>query len=919
MGRQVTSSSVDLVEAPAAVFVGREAEVAALRAAFETASTGRAQTVVVEGEAGIGKTTLVEHFVGGLTGVRVLRCAGDESEAHVPFALADQLLRSAGDASGSLDATQHVPVGMELLELMAAAPEPTVVVIDEGHLVDAESLRAMLFATRRLGGLRVLVLLIIRGEIAEVLPEGWAKLATEPTGGTLAVMPLEPRQVSALGAALGVVMTPGAAQRLWEHTNGNPLHTRAVLDDLPDADLWQHEHRVLPVPRSYAQLVRRQLRRCSPEVTEAIEAASVLGVRAPVRAVLALSGLALETIDDATASGIVRLDDGPLGTHVTFAHPLARAAIYEALPQARRSALHAAAATLEEDPAVAIRHRVEAATVADQALVTELEEQARFEMANGRWGVAVSNLLAASRLATRQADRDRLALDALEAMMYSGDGAAARRLAEQMTFGEGPRRDSVLAYLAMFAGDLTAAQRMLRRAWDRRGLAADDRLSATIAQRSAFLATARLRGGEAIDWVARATALDPGDPASGLLLAPSLALGASFVGRRADAHAALDRWLEDPAAPRPGAGFVLLAIKGNLLLAEGDLAAAGQAFETSARESLSEGLLVVSAMSLSGLTRVGYLSGDWDGAVVAAERAIALAVESDDRWVIAQARWSASVVHAARGEWTAAESHVRAIREQAPTFERHKAMESMAAAALAAARERPADVLDAVAAIEAMRPAEGVDDPAFFQWHHLKGYALVDLGRHDAADAFLTETFALAKARANPLLEARITHARAKLEFARHRPDAAVERFEEALALVERLGMPYELALIELNLGQVLRRLGGRRAAAATLMSAHGRLGALGARPALDRCETELAACGLSPAARKGRDYSALTPQEVAVSRLVISGMTNREVSDQLMLSTKTIEFHLSNVYTKLGVRSRSELRARARANELAL
>ena len=131
--------------------------------------------------------------------------------------------------------------------------------------------------------------------------------------------------------------------------------------------------------------------------------------------------------------------------------------------------------------------------------------------------------------------------------------------------------------------------------------------------------------------------------------------------------------------------------------------------------------------------------------------------------------------------------------------------------------------------------------------------------------------------------------------------------------------MPYEQALIELSQGQVLRRSGERRAAAATLLAAQRRLSGLGAQPALQRCETELAACGLAPAARKTRDYTTLTPQELAVARLVVSGMTNREVSEQLMLSTKTVEFHLSHVYAKLGMRTRSELRARARANELSL
>ena len=176
-----------------------------------------------------------------------------------------------------------------------------------------------------------------------------------------------------------------------------------------------------------------------------------------------------------------------------------------------------------------------------------------------------------------------------------------------------------------------------------------------------------------------------------------------------------------------------------------------------------------------------------------------------------------------------------------------------------------------------------------------------------------------ATARGNPLLAARLAHARGRLEFARHDVNRATASLRKAHAQIETLDMPYEQALIELSQGQVLRRSGERRAAAETLLAAHGRFSHLGAQSALDCCETELAACGLAPAARKTRDYTTLTPQELAVARLVVSGMTNREVSEQLMVSTKTVEFHLSHVYTKLGVRTRSELRARARANKLAL
>jgi DNA-binding CsgD family transcriptional regulator len=905
--------------AATAVFVNRTSELEALHAAFAEASSGRAQTLIVEGEAGFGKTALIERFLSGLPEARLLRAGGDESETHVPFAVADQLRRAARPGGAAPASPQHVRVGLELLELIGAEADagPCIVLVDDAHLSDVESLRAILFAARRLAASRVLLLVVVRGDAGEALPEGWRKLAR----GVVTVGPLAPGHLSELGSALGVPMSPDAAGRLWEHTGGSPLHARAVLRELPDDAAWPHEQRPLPVPSSYAQLVRRRLERCPADVVALVEAAAVLGGRAPLRPVVALARVPapLDALDDAIASGLVRLQDRGRGPYLEFSHPLARAAIYDGLPHARRRALNLAAAGIADDAGAALRHRVEAATAGDDALLRDLEAHAHAEMARGAWSSAVSSLVAGSRLAERAADRERLVLEAIEALLYAGDGAAARRLAERARFADGPRRDSVLAYLAMFAGDLAAAQRRLSRAWDRRDRGGDDRLSATIAQRSALLATSRLRGREALEWVRRATGLAPDDPAVGLLVAPSLALGMSFTGRPRDAHAALDRWLDDAAAPRRATGFVLLALKGFLLLADGDLGAARAAFEASAAESLERGLLVVAALSLSGLTRAQFLAGDWDGAVVSGERSIALGVESEDRWIIGQAHWSASWVPAARGDWAAAEGHVRAIHDQAPRFERHVAAAAIAAAGLATARERPAEALRALAALERMAEADGVDDPAFLPWHHLKAQALVDAGELDRAERCLASAAALAAERGNPLLGARLARVRGRLALARGDLAGAAGALGEAHARVAPLAMPYEQALVELAQGQVLRRRGERRAAAAALMAAHGRLAAVQARPALERCEKELAGCGLAPARRPSRDYAALTAQELAVTRLVVAGLTNREVAEELMVSTKTVEFHLGNAYMKLGVRSRSELRARARANELPL
>jgi DNA-binding CsgD family transcriptional regulator len=903
------------------VFVGRQTEVRALNDAFADASAGRSQVLLVEGEPGIGKTTLVERFLADLPPTLIMRASGDEAEADVPFAMLDQLLRSAGGDSNALRADGHVAVGLDLLERITSGPEDdraAVVIVDDAHLTDAMSLRTLLFAARRLVGSRALVVLITS---EAGLSTGWRKLAAGSTGSTLSVGPLEPPQISELGLALGVPMTADAAGRLWEHTGGNPLYAHAVLRELPADSSWQYEPRLLPVPDSYAQLVRRELDRCAPDVLALIEAAAVLGVRAPLHAVIELTGLddPLEAVDGAVETGVVRLQARAGTSVVEFSHPLARAAIYEGLPQSRRSRLNTSAARIVSDPGSALRHRVEAATIANRGLLAELEEHARGEIARGAWSSAVTSLIAASRLTPVPADRERLALEAIQAMLYAGDGAAARRLAEQTGFADGPRRDSVLAYLAAFADDMEAAEQMLTRAWERRALADDTGLSATIAQRSAFLATARLRGHEAIRWARRAEALAPDDPATGLLIAPSLALGFSFTGSPQAAHAALDRWLDDPSAPRHGAGFVLLALKGHLLLADGDLGAARAAFKTSAAESRERGLLVVAALSLAGLTRAEYLAGSWDSAVVASEQALALAVESEDRWVIAKAHWSACEVPLARGDWPVAEAHVRAIQEQAPKFERHLAAQAIASAVLAAAQGHPEAALLALAPLDAIEPREGVEDQTFLPWHHIKAQALVDAGELEAAAQFMRSVDTPTSVGRNPLLAARLAHARGMLDFAGQRTERALTSLRGAIATIEPLGMPYEQGLIELSHGRVLRRVGERRAASTALLAAHKRFAELGAQQALQRCETELAACGLAPATRKSRDYTALTPQELAVARLVVSGMTNREVSNELMLSTKTVEFHLGHVYAKLGVRTRSALRARARASELTL
>ena len=173
-------------------------------------------------------------------------------------------------------------------------------------------------------------------------------------------------------------LTAGAAERLIEHTGGNPLHLRAVLRELPATGSWLYDDRALPVPRPYAHLVDAQLRRCPPDVVTLLDAVAVLGVRAPAHAALPLAALAdpLPTVDRAASTGLLRVAERDDGTWLEFTHPLTRAAVHEAMPHARRSQLHGAAATLALSPDAALHHRVEAHTGADEDLRAELEHAA---------------------------------------------------------------------------------------------------------------------------------------------------------------------------------------------------------------------------------------------------------------------------------------------------------------------------------------------------------------------------------------------------------------------------------------------------------------------------------------------------------------------------------------------------------------
>jgi DNA-binding CsgD family transcriptional regulator len=213
---------------------------------------------------------------------------------------------------------------------------------------------------------------------------------------------------------------------------------------------------------------------------------------------------------------------------------------------------------------------------------------------------------------------------------------------------------------------------------------------------------------------------------------------------------------------------------------------------------------------------------------------------------------------------------------------------------------------------EAERLASGTrgaaHEPGILAWPVHFAAALVEVGRFDDAASELAGLEEVARDRGRRSRLAGLARVRGELAAARRELGAARAGFDEALDLGEPSADALERAMAHAAYGRFLRRRGERRSAAAQLQAARDSFLRLAAAPFLERCDTELIACGLVPGpSSKDRGVS-LTPQERVVARLVCLGRTNQEVADELVLSVKTVGYHLGNVYTKLDVHSRTQL-----------
>ncbi len=902
--------------------VGRAAELARLVAAFGDAGTPGLRVVLVVGEPGMGKTHLVRHAL-GRCGAPAVVAEGDPAETDLDYGVLDQLVRRSPLDGSAVDdlvpraGTDPLVAGAALMRFVdgLALDRPLVVVVDDAHWADRPSLDAMTFAARRLRADQVVLCLTCRPEGVDRLPPGMARLV-EPAG-RLELAALDAAAVGELAArAKGGPIPAAAAERLRAHTGGNPLHVTTLLRELAPGALVTGAH--LPAPRSYATLVLGRLAACGAGARRLVEALAVLDRRPALTTVMAVAGLdpasddGIAALDDALGDDMVGLVEQPGERSLVFAHPLIGAAVLGDLSAARRQALHRAAGAIVPG-AAGMRHRLAGCAAHDAGLAADASEVAAAEEARGAYGSAARLWIEVARVDPDAARRDDARLRAVDDHLLAGDlAAAARHRPEVEAAADGPRRSFLLGRLAYVLGPRADAEALLDEAWRQQsagGGPADPELAGRVAALRATTAVDRADGTAGLLWSRRALALAAeaaADCSPGHMLAMSCALVGQLATGIEELSAALD-----PPPSSPAALTDRLLGRGVLRLWAHDLAGATE--DLSACLALgASGVFVTRETARYFLAEVHHRAGRWDDAVVTAETAASIADETEQVWMAAFPHAVAVLPLAARGEWERAADHLAAARAAAAATAGGAAglWAGLAALRLAESQGDPAAVVAAGEALGGVpvrrRPRL---DEGILPWRATFVEGLAGVGRLDDARTVAAWLAADAESSASPLVQAESARAQVAVLAAEGEPGRAAERAGRALTPgsgVEHAG-PFARAQLELAGARAWRASGDHEAAARVLGDALGRFEALRAAPWVGAVETALAALGRrhSPRREPGGD---LTPQERAVAHVVARGASNREAADELFIGVKTVEHHLSRIYAKLGVRSRTQL-----------
>jgi ATP/maltotriose-dependent transcriptional regulator MalT len=903
---------------------GRRAECQALDRLIADVRAGQSRVLIIRGEAGAGKTALLEYLAerSSGSGCQVARMVGVQSEMRLAFAGLHQLYALMLSRAERLpvlqrDALQYASglaaapspdgflVGVAVLSLLAvvARERPLICVIDDEQWLDRASMQTLGFAARRLAA----------------DPVGLVFPAREP-GAELAGLPelhvggLRDEDARALlASALAGPLDARVRDLIVAETRGNPLALLELPRELSPAELAGGFGLpgTAPLAGRTQDSFTRQLGALPDQARRLVQlaAADPSGDRQLLWRAADRLGIPVQAAAPAVEAGLVEF-----GTRVRFRHPLARSAAYRSASFSERQQLHGALAEVTDpiaDPDRRAWHRAQAVAGPDEEVAAELERSAGRAQARGGLAAAAAFLERSVLLTADPARHAERALAAAQANMQAGAfSKALDLLAEAEDQGSGPLDEFASARVELLRGQIAFASGLgsdapllLLKAAKRlepldAGLARETYMSAWMA---ALFAVRLAAGGDLLEVCRAVRALPPpAEPQTVDLVLDALALivtdgpaaAAPALRQAVSALAAADitaeealrwGWLAQAAATalwdndawhallvrqvrlaREAGALgqlpVMLDALGTAVAASGDFAAASALI---AEADTIRALTAAHAVPLTAMMLLA-LQGRQAEAAPLIEATIAEAQADGQGIAVAYAYWAAAILYNGLGRYEEAQTAACQASEDITAL--HISMWALPELVEAAARAGQTGLAhDALKQLAEITQACGNDSALGIE------------------------------ARCRALLSS----------------DAdAGDQYREAIDRLGRTGLRPELARAHLLYGEWLRREGRRVHAREQLRTAHEMLAAIGMAAFAERARRELIATGETVRKRNVETVTTLTAQEALIARLARDGCTNPEIGAQLFLSGRTVEWHLRKIFTKLGISSRRELHA---------
>jgi DNA-binding CsgD family transcriptional regulator len=930
------------------VLLERNLELAQVESALAEASNGSGKLVVVEGRAGTGKTALVDaaRDLADANGMRVMRARATELESGFAWGVVRQLFEPIlfaetqdelddllqGDAAlaaallGLPGAPLHSEVdergdpsfvilhGLYWLLASLSAQRPVLVVVDDLHWADGASLRYLAFLLTRLSELRVAVLLVARTGAAGTDEKLLATLTSDPVADVIRLAPLSDDSAAyLLERSLGELPDPVFVDAVMNATGGTPFLVSGVVDDLQEEGIAPSAEAAADVERIGVRVggrsVRLQLNQLPAHAGRLAKALAVLH-ESDLPTAARLAGL--DEADGAAAyTELVSAGIFCSGQPLAFAHPILRRGLYADMPRIERAQIHYEAARL-----LSVRPTAHDA-VAEHLLASEPRGET--------W--VVEKVVAAARAAAGAGAPRRAAV------------LFGRALAEPP-----PPEDEPQLLLELGSAEASAGLDgwciHLEAAVD---AASEGRPRADAARLFARALNRAQRFAEAVEVLDRAAAsLDPGDELALELEAAAVVVGmndptptGSIDGRRSALRARAENGMPVPAELLAAAAFSSVLANEpaevGAALATRALHAAGEKPSTSlvarttftllvaerfeqVRPLIDDSIVQARRAGDSGRLSAALASRAW----LALRRGDLFGAETDARTALAAAQLPAPPVYRALNggillKALIDQGRLETADELAAMFDSEAEGKSITAAVLRLARGRlrleqgrATEGLSDFVAVGELLTSARIESPGYLPWRSEATHAHLALGDHEEAVRLAEAELEAARYFGAP----RALGVAARAAGLAAGGDRGIALLEEAIDAFDHGGAVLERGRALADLGALLRRRNQRVAARALLRDALDIAHRVNAGPLATYADTELRATGARPRRALLTGPESLTASERRIADLAGTGLTNREIAQMLFITARTVEGHLTNVFRKLRLDSRTDLGA---------